>query len=179
DVRVDVHMTGKPSNFSVNGSGNFSSLNVITDIHAHDVFLSGGDCAEDFDVVDVEQLLPGAVVVMDDDGRLAACREAYDTRVAGVVSGAGDHRPGIVLDKRVAENGSGSRMPIALIGKVYCMADASYASIKVGDLLTTSPTPSHAMKAGDSVRALGAVIGKALRPLVAGRGLIPILIVLR
>jgi hypothetical protein len=57
--------------------------------------------------------------------------------------------------------------------------DAQYSSIDVGDLLTTSPTPGHAMKASDPLRAFGAVIGKALRPLGSGRGLIPILIALR
>ena len=35
------------------------------------------------------------------------------------------------------------------------------------------------MKAADPARAFGAVIGKALRPLAAGRGLIPILVVLQ
>jgi hypothetical protein len=35
------------------------------------------------------------------------------------------------------------------------------------------------MKAGDRDRAFGAVIGKALRPLAAGQGLIPILVALQ
>src|SRR5271165_954023 len=33
--------------------------------------------------------------------------------------------------------------------KVYCKVDADYASIEVGDLLTTSSTAGHAMKAED------------------------------
>ena len=70
-------------------------------------------------------------------------------------------------------------MPIALVGKVYCKADASHSSIDVGDLLTTSPAPGYAMKALDRVEAFGAVIGKALRPLKSGQGLIPILIALQ
>jgi hypothetical protein len=49
----------------------------------------------------------------------------------------------------------------------------------MGDLLTTSPTPGHAMKADDPLKAFGAVIGKALRPLDEGEGLIPILIALQ
>ena len=65
------------------------------------------------------------------------------------------------------------------MGKVYCKVDAQYASVEVGDLLTTSPTPGHAMKAADPLRAFGSVIGKALRPLDAGQGLIPILISLQ
>ena len=72
-----------------------------------------------------------------------------------------------------------NRKPIALLGKVYCKADAGYAPIEVGDLLTTSATPGHAMKATDAVKAFGAVIGKALRPLKEGQGLIPIMIALQ
>ena len=68
---------------------------------------------------------------------------------------------------------------MALVGKVYCKVDASFAAIEVGDLLTTSPTAGHAMKALEPLKALGAVIGKALRPLKLGKELIPILVALR
>jgi hypothetical protein len=57
--------------------------------------------------------------------------------------------------------------------------DASYGAIKVGDLLTTSPTPGHAMRTDDPMKAFGAVIGKALQPLATDIGLIPILIALQ
>ncbi|HEY7253389.1 MAG TPA: hypothetical protein VIG37_23025 [Methylomirabilota bacterium] len=46
----------------------------------------------------------------------------------------------------------------------------------MGDLLTTSATPGHAMKAVDGARAFGAVIGKALEPLAGGQALIRILV---
>jgi hypothetical protein len=59
------------------------------------------------------------------------------------------------------------------------MVDARYGAIAVGDLLTTSPTVGHAMKAADPRRAFGAVLGKALRPMPSGRGLLPILIALQ
>ena len=65
------------------------------------------------------------------------------------------------------------------MGKVFCKVDAQFGAIEVGDLLTTSPTPGHAMKTSDPFKAFGAVIGKALRPFTAGRGLIPILIALQ
>jgi hypothetical protein len=70
-------------------------------------------------------------------------------------------------------------MPVALVGKVYCKVDAQYASIEVGDLLTTSPTRGHAMKVTDPFKAFGSVIGKALHPLETGQGMIPILIALQ
>jgi len=96
--------------------------------------------------------------------------------VAGVISGAGAYKPAIVLDKQQAES---NRAPVALVGKVYCQVDAQYSTIGVGDLLTTSATPGHAMKAIDPLKAFGAVIGKALRPLQSGQGLIPILVALQ
>ena len=65
------------------------------------------------------------------------------------------------------------------MGKVFCKVDAQFGAIEVGDLLTTSPTPGHAMKTSDPFQAFGAVIGKALRPLIEGQGLIPILIALQ
>lgn len=65
------------------------------------------------------------------------------------------------------------------MGKVYCKVDAQFSPIEVGDLLTTSFTAGHAMKAYDPIKAFGAVIGKALRPLEGGKGLIPILIALQ
>jgi hypothetical protein len=141
-----------------------------------DIRLANADCAEDFDIANADLIEPGTVMVLGDDGLLQPSQSAYDKRVAGVVSGAGNYKPGIVLDKRGSQP---NRKPIALLGKVYCKVDAGYASVEIGDLLTTSPTPKHAMKASDQSKAFGAVIGKALRPLDGGQGLIPILIALQ
>jgi hypothetical protein len=141
-----------------------------------DVKLSGGDCAEDFTVEDVDPVEPGTVMVIGEAGILQPSRHAYDKHVAGVVSGAGDLKPGIVLDNQQSQL---HRKPIALLGKVYCKVDASHGAVEVGDLLTTAPTVGHAMKASDALRAFGAVIGKALRPLRTGQGIIPILIALQ
>jgi hypothetical protein len=143
---------------------------------AKDVILTGADCAEHFDLVQDARCEPGTVMTISTDGALDASAHAYDKKVAGVVSGAGSFRPAIVLDKQPGDQG---RLPVALFGKVYCKVDAQYAPIGVGDLLTTSETVGHAMKACDPVRAFGAVIGKALGNLADGRGLIPILISLQ
>jgi hypothetical protein len=135
-----------------------------------------GDVAEGFGTQDDEIIEPGTVVVLDQHGLVRPGDEAYDKKVAGVVSGAGDYRPAIVLDKQRSQ---ASRLPVALMGKVCCKVDAQYSPIEVGDLLTTSPTPGHAMKAADPLKAFGSVIGKALRPMNAGQGMIPILIALQ
>lgn len=142
-----------------------------------DIFLTGGaDCAEDFDIVGAESIEPGTVMVIDNNGSLRASEQAYDKRVAGVISGAGDYRPGITLDRQKARS---NRLPIALTGKVYCKVDAEHSPVEVGDLLTTSSTIGHAMKADSRTKAFGAVIGKALHELEDGKGLIPILVALQ
>lgn len=141
-----------------------------------DVLLTGADCAEQFDSAESRRLEPGTVVVIDNDGALRESRDAYDKRVAGVVSGAGEYRPAIVLDRRAS---SENRISVALVGKVYCKVDAEPAPIGVGDLLTTSARPGFGMKASDSKQAFGAVIGKALMPLRDGQGVIPILVALQ
>jgi hypothetical protein len=142
-----------------------------------DIRLTRADCAEDFDVAATPTVEPGTVMVLGEDGALCPCHLAYDKRAAGVISGAGDYKPGIVLDKQ--SESSETRKPVALLGKAYCKVDARYGQIEVGDLLTTSETPGHARKATDPLKAFGAVIGKALRPLRDGQGLIPILIALQ
>ncbi|MDR7665921.1 hypothetical protein RG963_09080 [Methanosarcina sp. Z-7115] len=142
-----------------------------------DVILTGGaDCAEDFEISSLDPVEPGTVMTLNDDGKLVQSKQPYDKKVAGVVSGAGDLKPGLILRR---QQGHLNRVPLALIGRANCKIDADYASIEVGDLLTTSLTPGHAMKADNPVKAFGAVIGKALRSLKTGRELIPILIALQ
>lgn len=157
---------GKPA-------GRFEGDVVVTG----DITVGGADCAEDFDLAIADAVQPGTVMVIDEGGGVRQSGEAYDKKVAGVASGAGDLRPGLVLDKQ--QNSNGARITIGLVGRVFCKVDARYAPIEVGDLLTTSDTPGHAMKASDPRRAFGAVIGKSLRSLPEGRGLIPILIALQ
>jgi hypothetical protein len=153
------------------------NVEVVQTIKTFDVVILGSDCAEDFDItlssVDIE---PGTVMVIGEDARLVESYRAYDKRVAGVVSGAGSYKPGIVLGRDTPRT---DRVPLALVGKVFCKADATHAPIEVGDLLTTSDTEGHAMKADDSSKAFGTVVGKALAPLREGRGLLPILVALQ
>lgn len=137
-----------------------------------DIRLLGADCAEFFEVDDPAAIEAGTVLVIGENGTLRACEQEYDKRVAGVVSGAGGTKPAIVLDQGSADVGA----PLALNGKVHAKVEADSAPIEVGDLLTTSSASGHAMKAADAARSLGSIIGKALAPLPAGRGLIPILV---
>jgi hypothetical protein len=163
----------RPARISLYGANQQEAIRL--DAAAGDIMLMNADCAEEFDLA-VQDAQPGTVMVLTDDGRLAPSSEPYDTRVTGVVSGAGAFRPGLILDRR--DTGM-PRVPVALMGKVYCWVDATRAAIGVGDLLTTAEVRGHAMKVTDLTRAIGAIIGKALAPLAAGRQLIPILVTAR
>ena len=141
-----------------------------------DIRLTNADYAEDFDMADAVTVEPGTVMVLNDIGELAESAQAYDKRVAGVVSGAGALQGRIVLDRRDTVSDPtadrAARQGVLQGGRAI-------QAIAVGDLLTTSPTPGHAMATHDAARAFGAVIGKALKPLPSGQGLIPILIALQ
>lgn len=147
---------------------------VILDAASGDVALAGADVAEEFDVAD--NVEPGCVVRIDRDGRLVRTSSAYDTAVAGVISGR-NYRPGVVLDRHGTERHG--RLPLAMVGKVVCFADATRAPIRAGELLTSSHRPGYAMAIRDRRRACGAVIGKALSDLPTGIGTIPMLVGLR
>jgi hypothetical protein len=160
----------------IKDDGSFGDLTVNTLTAHEDIMIKNADCAEDFDIAEEVDIEPGTVMTLKQEGSLCQSSEAYDKKVAGVISGAGDYKPGLILDKQPSQE---NRLPVALMGKVYCKVDADQAPIEVGDLLTTAPTPGHAMKAEDPFKAFGAVIGKALRPLEAGKGLIPVLVALQ
>jgi hypothetical protein len=140
-----------------------------------DVVCRGADLAEEFDVERGAEVLPGHVVRLGGGGGLCAVSSAYDTSVIGIVSGAPGFRPALILDRR----DGGHRLPVALVGKVTCFADAGPAPIRRGDLLTTSARPGHAMRVVDRGLAAGATVGKALGELHHGTGLIPVLVTLR
>ncbi len=188
DSTATVHLDGQQANLRMGGGGvdgdillfpnggdrtDDSTATIHLNGNTGDILLQNADCAEEFDIDEARGVHPGSVVVLGDDGQVGDCRSAYDKRVMGIVSGAGAYKPGIVLDRRA---GGGKRAPVALMGKVYCKVDARFGAIEVGDLLTTSTTPGHAMKANDPMRGFGTVIGKALKPLPAGVGLIPVLV---
>ncbi len=138
----------------------------------------GSDLAEPFAVSDLEPAPKGSVMIIDDlhPGQLRVSTQPYDKRVAGVVSGAGGMNPGLTIAQQgVTDKGS----PVALSGRVYTLADTSNGSIQPGNLLTTSATPGHAMKATDPAKAQGAIIGKAMGELKTGKGLILVLVSLQ
>jgi hypothetical protein len=140
----------------------------------------GSDLSENFDIKAViDEIRPGMLVSIDPDqpGRLITTTRAYDTTVAGVVSGAGGVKTGMLMGQQgsVADG----KHPVALSGRVYCWVDADRGAIKPGDLITSSDTPGHGMKVKSHKKAAGAVIGKAMSSLDKGKGLVLVLVSLQ
>lgn len=191
DSQARIRLDGEGGNIWVGGNGadgdialfasngDNSTLSQAT-IHLNgdsgDIILQNADCAEDFEVEILEAAEPGTVMVIGDGSCLRVSNQAYDRRVAGIVAGAGQYRPGIILGRNKDAKNS---LPIALMGRVNCKVDAGNSPIKVGDLLTTSSMPGHAMKVIDPEKAFGSVIGKALGELDSGTGIIPVLVALQ
>ncbi len=149
---------------------------IITD----ELQITGGsDIAEPFDISSQEDIKSGMVVSIDKDspGKLKVADIKYDRCVAGIISGAGNVKTGLFLhDKNTIADGE---YLVALTGRVYCLADATYGPIEPGDLLTTSNSPGHAMKVTDYGKAQGAIIGKAMSSLEEGKGLVFVLVTLQ
>ncbi|MBI5764249.1 MAG: hypothetical protein HZA51_12070 [Planctomycetes bacterium] len=144
------------------------------------------DIAESFDLSNRDAIQPGMVLVMDvkRPGQLTLSTKSYDKKVAGIVSGAGGLKPGVVLGGRgtdpTGETPVPQDLPIALSGRVYCFIDATLHPVEIGDLLTTSDTPGHAMKVTDFAGSQGAVLGKVMEPLEKGKkGLVLVLVALQ
>lgn len=160
-----------------------TALNRAMSLIVHDASVrtleirGGADLAEPFPLKE-EAIEKGSVVVIDDEhpGRLKLSTSSYDTRVAGIVSGANGINPGISLHQEGVVEGSEK---VALTGRVYVRADAAHGAIKPGDLLTTSDTPGHAMKVTDHTRSQGAILGKAMSRLDEGKGMVLVLVTLQ
>jgi hypothetical protein len=168
DRMLGLHRNGPNSyDFTVNGATYTKTLTIT----------GGSDVAEPFQM-STKEILKGSVVVIDNQnpGQLKLSDRAYDSRVAGIVSGANGINPGIALHQDGALEGGQN---VALSGRVYVLADASSGAIKPGDLLTTSNTPGHAMKVTNHAKAQGAILGKAMSSLKEGKGTVLVLVTLQ
>ncbi len=149
-------------------------------ITTNEIQITGGsDLSEFFELSNYPKIEKGMVVSIDENnpGQLKITEEAFDKKVAGIVSGANGIKPGLVMSQK-GTIADGEHL-IALSGRVYCMVDASVNSIEIGDMLTTSNTPGHAMKVTDFSKSQGAIIGKAMTALNSGKGLVLVLVSLQ
>ncbi len=133
---------------------------------------------ESFPVASKERCEPGDVLVIDPrgGGKVRLSYKAEDTGILGVVGpGGGVMENGEILVAILGAHGPPRDDHTRLA--CYVKADADHGAIRPGDLLTTSPTPGHAMKAVDP--RIGTILGKALEPLAQGRGKIKVFVTLQ
>jgi hypothetical protein len=120
---------------------------------------------------------PGDVLVIsvESDRAVVLSSDPYSPMVFGVYS----EKPGFVGSPHVMEEQRKDEIPVAVVGIVSCKVSAENGAIHPGDLLVTSATPGHAMRA-DRDRALpGTILGKALESLDSGTGVIQVLVTLQ
>lgn len=117
---------------------------------------------------------PGDVVMIDPEHPLhyKIADRAASTQVAGVVT----TKPGVLMNAGVdAVDGEPA---LALVGRVPVKVSNEGGAIRPGDLLVSSSTPGHAMKA-PAAPAPGTIVGKALEPFDAATGTVEMLVMLR
>ncbi|HXM21768.1 MAG TPA: hypothetical protein VN948_10940 [Terriglobales bacterium] len=141
-------------------------------------FHSGSDFAEALPTRGARKLYePGDVLVMANSGAgVEKTNEHYSPRVIGIFS----TRPGFVgADKNGVNRVDKNDVPVAITGIVPAKVSAENGAVRVGDLLVTASTPGYAMKATDHKRMAGAIVGKALEPLLQGTGVIRVLVTMQ
>jgi hypothetical protein len=141
-------------------------------------YVGGSDFAEALPVRSQRELYePGDVLVMSSDGKtVQKTTSRYSRRVVGVYS----TRPAVLgAEKDGVSRVDPDDVPVAITGIVPAKVTTENGPIQVGDLLVTSSRPGYAMRATDPRLMLGAVVGKAMEPLAAGRGMVKVLVILR
>jgi len=133
--------------------------------------LSESGCAEVFRAA--KTLIPGTVVCLAATGKrnVQACRTIGDSSLLGVVV----ESAGVLI----GDENTPKAVRVALFGSVDCCVEADSGPVGVGDLLTPSNVTGHARRVEPSEVQPGALLGKALAPLESGRGVIPIIVMVR
>ena len=132
---------------------------------------AGADFAEMLPAHD--GLEPGDVLVIGDDGQLARSSHPHQESVVGVHS----TKPGFLGGAGDDADLTG-KVPLAVIGVVPVKVTNENGAIKPGNLLTSSSTAGHAMKAGANAPN-GTVIGKSLGAFNGESGTIQMLVLLQ
>ncbi len=166
------------------------------DVFADGAYTGPADFAEMMRVATgAESVEPGDVLVLDPNGSGEVVRSSQprSAHVVGITS----TRPGFLGSEREwdvsapADSTSGERVtleiadmaqlydevPVALVGIVPAKVSAENGPIRPGDLLVTSSTPGHAMRADHPEP--GTIVGKALATLNSGAGTIRVLVTLQ
>ncbi len=181
---------GADLEFRVDGDG---------DVFADGAYTGPADFAEMIRVsTGASTVEPGDVVVIDPGSARSVVKST--TAESSLVCGVYSTKPGVVGSEREwdvpapagsLEAAAGERVPlkrddmarlygevpVAVIGIVPTKVSAENGPIRPGDLLVTSNTPGHAMRA--KAPQPGTIVGKALDSLGAGTGVIRVLVTLQ
>jgi hypothetical protein len=167
-VRIDGSLVVSDSIFANDKSG------YVLDLALND----GGQALERGDVV----VVSGVADPVTGDIPVPRVRRAESEASSGVIG---------VVDRRYVadEAGAGGRMAegavdpgqyagVVTLGAFQAIkVDAAYGAIQPGDLLVSSPTPGHAMRAENP--GVGTVIGKAMEAVEEGTGVIAVMITMQ
>ncbi len=135
------------------------------------VYTAGGVVSNSSDIAEWIKYIgqkpeEGDVLIAAGEEKVTLSSKSYDSRVLGAVT----TDPGVVMS---AENAGDDAVRIGLAGRIPVKVSGENGSIKAGDLLTTSDTLGHAMKA--TARSVG-IIGVALEDFNGSTGKIMMLI---
>lgn len=170
---VGIGMTAPTATLHVNG--NIKA--VLSNVPGSAMEYNPGTNEIGFDIAELfsasEEVERGDLLVIDEteDLSLRKSRSIYEKGIVGVASGS----PAILFEGSQLEIAptpgefkKGRRPPVALAGRIKCKVSIENGPIDRGDLLTSSSTPGHAMKATDRDRSFGAIVGKALESFDGG-----------
>ena len=140
---------------------------------------TGADVAEAIDVIGPSaSYQPGDVLVIatEADRSVSLSTDTYSTRVSGVYATG----PGVLLSEQKLDERSSDRIPMAVAGIVPTKVTAEGGAIRRGDLLVTSSTPGHAMRADPDHIRFGTLLGKAMEEFNGpGAGSIEVMLTIR
>ncbi|MFC1658226.1 hypothetical protein ACFL1D_02445 [Candidatus Omnitrophota bacterium] len=182
---VGIGLTNPTATLHVNGNIKAKMQNDVSGSNTQwNSSTPGTVCELGYDVAELfeanEEVEIGDVLVIDENGKLKKSAKSYDTKVAGIVSGA----PAILFEgsqlqiaPQPFEFTNGIKPPLALAGRVYVKATTVNGLIKPGDLLTTSDKEGYAMLAKE--HKPGTILGKALENLDEEEGKILVLVTLQ
>ena len=175
-LNVGIGLAGPTAKLHVNGNIK-AVLNDISGAAPANMRYNSGtdeigyDVAELFETTEEVEIGDLLVISKTEAMKLQKCRQPYEKGIVGVVSGA----PAILFEGSQLEIAptpgeftKGTKPPVALAGRILCKVSTENGAIDLGDLLTSSSTPGHAMKATDREKSFGTIVGRALQPFSGG-----------
>jgi len=138
----------------------------------------GADFAESMKTTDDPMTLQAGDVLVLDPQQPRTVKKST-TANSRLVAGVYSTKPAVlsIADHHIDDPLEGE-VPVGIVGIIPTKVTTENGPIHIGDLLVTSSTSGHAMRASE-VPAPGTIIGKALGSLERGSGVIEVLVTLR